>query len=74
MLSDAESTLLRDRMREAAEVMRCAELGADRAANALRDMAQSAAIEWRDNRSLEELIRCCLDELYELPPRFATFS
>jgi hypothetical protein len=67
-LTEAESTLLHDRMWEAADVMRCAGFRTDRTADALRDMAQSAAMEWRGNRSLEALIRCCLDELIEVPP------
>jgi hypothetical protein len=72
VLTEAESTLLRDRMCEAADVMRCARLGSDRTANALRDMAHSAATEWRDNRSLEALIRGCLDEQSDDRCGFAT--
>jgi hypothetical protein len=72
MLTEAESTLLRDRMWDAADVMRCAGLGPDRTANALRDMAQSAATEWRGNCSLEALIRCCFDGQSDYRRGFAT--
>jgi hypothetical protein len=64
-LTLAESTLLRGRMCEAVDAMQRAGLRTDRVSNTLREMALSAGRQWVGDPHLDELIGCCVDQLYE---------